>query len=268
MAWVRIHDGAMGNLKIMRLSNSAFRLWIRGLCYCQTHLTDGLIPREAMRMLDAKRADVDALSSVLVEGKSSLWERIEAFGFKVHDYLDWNDSREVVESKRAGGRRRVQQHREQSSASVTASEVDQCNALRNAHTPSGVVLSEALVVSSSEGEPERKPSPPMRSGRNAGRIFLHNWQQLALVDIVGPHVDVFALDEFLDDLNRKIARSALPRDPWKFVQSELHAELQRRGLAVAEETAAQPTNKRIAGLVAGGEAFLRRQAEKRARGIA
>lgn len=235
MAWVRIHDGAMGNLKIMRLSNSAFRLWIRGLCYCQTHLTDGLIPREALRMLDAKRADVDALSSVLVEGKSSLWERIEAFGFKVHDYLDWNDSREVVESKRAGGRRRVQQHREQTSASVTASEVDQCNALRNAHTPSGVVLSEALK-SSSEGEPERKPSPPMRSGRNSGRIFLHNWQQLALVDIVGPHADVFLLDQFLDDLNQKIAGSALPRDPWKFVQNELHAELKRRGLSVAEST--------------------------------
>jgi hypothetical protein len=236
MAWVRIHDGAMGNLKIMRLSNSAFRLWIRGLCYCQTHLTDGLIPREALKFLDAKRADVDVLSSVLVPGKSSLWERIESFGFKVHDYLDWNDSREVVEQKRAGGRRRVQQHREQSSTSFTVSEVDQCNALRNAHTPSGVVLSEALVRSS-EGEPERKSSPPTRSGRNAGRIFLHRWQQDALVDIIGPHVDVFALDEFLDNLNAKIATAALPRDPWKFVQSELHSELSRRGLAVAEVAA-------------------------------
>lgn len=109
MAWVRIHDGAMGDLKIMRLSDSAFRLWVRGLTYCQTHLTDGLLPREALRDMAAKRKDVEQLGSVLVAGKSPLWEAVEGFGFKVHDYLMWNDSREkVVERQDAAKQRKAE----------------------------------------------------------------------------------------------------------------------------------------------------------------
>ncbi len=96
MAWVKLHDGAMQDLKVSKLSDSAFRLWIRGLCYCQTALTDGLIPREALRDMGAKRKDVDELSSVTVPGRHALWETIDGFGFKVHDYLDWNDSRDKV----------------------------------------------------------------------------------------------------------------------------------------------------------------------------
>lgn len=122
MAWVRIHDGAMGNLKILRLSDSAFRLWVIGLCYCQTHLTDGLIPREALRQLGAKRKDVDMLSTQLVEGKSALWEPIEGFGFKVHDYLTWNDCREkVVERQTEAKRRRDEYEARKRAARLAAS---------------------------------------------------------------------------------------------------------------------------------------------------
>lgn len=106
MAWVRIHDGAMGNLKILRLSDSAFRLWVKGLTYCQIHLTDGLLPSEALREMAAKRKDVEQLSAVLVTDKSALWERITGFGFKVHDYLDWNDSREKVLDRQDEAKRR------------------------------------------------------------------------------------------------------------------------------------------------------------------
>jgi hypothetical protein len=95
MAWVRIHDGAMQSMKITKLSDSAFRLWVRGLCYCQTALTDGLIPREALRDMGAKRKDVDMLSAVLVAGKAPLWE-VHHVGYKVHDYLAWNDCRDKV----------------------------------------------------------------------------------------------------------------------------------------------------------------------------
>lgn len=145
----------MGNLKVMRLSASAFRLWVRGLCYCQQHLTDGLIPREALKFFDAKRADVDMLCAVLVEGKGPMWERVEGFGFKVHDYLEWNDSRDVVLQKRAGGKSRIQKYRQ---SGVT--EPDQRNALQHANTPSGVVVSSGF--SSSERESEGKPPTLVR----------------------------------------------------------------------------------------------------------
>lgn len=99
MAWVRIHDGAMQNLKVTTLTDSAFRLWIRGLCYCQSALTDGLIPDQALRDMGAKRKDVDTLASVRVEGRGPLWEKVTGFGYKVHDYLDWNDCRETVSGR-------------------------------------------------------------------------------------------------------------------------------------------------------------------------
>lgn len=255
MGWFRLDDRAIDHPKLLALSDGAFRLWVEGGAFCTRHLTDGLILRAALngfRYVTRKR--VDELVRVV------LWEPVEE-GFRLHDFLDWNDSRDTIQAKRKAGRERTSKWRDKASPDVSDASRD---ASQHAHRANGVVLSPGSVFRSSEGEPERKPSPPKRSGRNSGRIFLHHWQQLALVDIVGPHADVFPLDEFLDDLNRKIAGAALPRDPWKFVQDELHAELKRRGLAVAEAAAA-PGNKRIAGLVAGGEAFLRRVAEQRER---
>lgn len=96
MAWVKLHDGAMGNLKIVSLSDSAFRLWVKGLCYCQTNLTDGLIPGPALKDLGAKKRDIEILSTPQVEGRAPLWEPHLIGGFKVHDYLLWNDCRETV----------------------------------------------------------------------------------------------------------------------------------------------------------------------------
>ena len=105
MAWVRLHDGAMLNIKIAKLSNSAFRLWIRGLCYCQTALTDGVIPREALRDMGAGRKDITILSTSQLEGKGPLWDR-HVLGFKVHDYLDWNDCRDTVLDRQKKAKKR------------------------------------------------------------------------------------------------------------------------------------------------------------------
>lgn len=99
----------MQDLKISTLSDSAFRLWVRGLCYCQTALTDGLIPHAALRDMGAKRRDVDELSAVRIPGRCALWDRVDGFGFKVHDYLDWNDSREKVSARRAGAKKRKEE---------------------------------------------------------------------------------------------------------------------------------------------------------------
>lgn len=104
MAWVRIHDGAMQNLKITALSDSAFRLWVRGLCYCQTALTDGHIPLEALKQMGAKRKDIDALAASQ-KGRAALWENCDG-GYQVHDYLKWNDCREKVIERQEKQRKR------------------------------------------------------------------------------------------------------------------------------------------------------------------
>lgn len=105
MAWVRIHDGAMTHPKILPLSDKAFRLWIWGLSYSQQHLTDGWLPFACLpdRL---KRVSGELLIA-------QLWESDEK-GYRVHDYLDWNDSRELVTKKREEARARMSKSRDRS----------------------------------------------------------------------------------------------------------------------------------------------------------
>jgi hypothetical protein len=103
VAWVRIHDGAMTHPKVIGLSDKAFRLWIWGLSYSQQHLTNGAIPAAAIPARVSR-----ATSDLLDKG---LWEQL-ASGYQVHDYLDWNDSRDVVLKKRTEAKERMQAARD------------------------------------------------------------------------------------------------------------------------------------------------------------
>ncbi len=98
MAWVRIHDAAMTHPKILRLSDKAFRLWVWGLTYAQQHLTDGFLPALAI-----PGAFVKSIKDLLSVG---LWASVET-GYQVHDYLDWNDSRDTVTKKRTEAKDRM-----------------------------------------------------------------------------------------------------------------------------------------------------------------
>lgn len=169
---MRLDDGAMSHLKILRLNDSAFRLWIKALCYCQQHLTDGRIPREALLFLGAKRADVERLSTPQVEGLAPLWEPVPGFGFQVHDFLDWNDSRDEIQRKREASKVRTKYARGHS--------------VRNAlHappvTPNSASGVSGLSVVSSEGmqgkPPMRDVAPDQELGDRAAR-FLETYEVL------------------------------------------------------------------------------------------
>jgi hypothetical protein len=123
--WVRIDENALDHPKIGGLSDGAFRLWVQGLAYCQKFLTDGYVSDLAIRGLHAYSPKRKAL---LLEAK--LWEPSES-GIRVHDFLEWNDSREHVITARKLARERLRKHREKR---VT-------DALRTAHVPSGVECS-------------------------------------------------------------------------------------------------------------------------------
>lgn len=100
MAYVRLHDGALSHPKIIGLINfrNPFCLWIWGLSYCQLHLTDGVVPRAALPAGSKKAAAVLA--------SHQLWEPV-ADGFRVHDYLQWNDSKEVVRDRQRLAKHRI-----------------------------------------------------------------------------------------------------------------------------------------------------------------
>jgi len=108
MAWARIHDGAMSNPKILGLIDwrSPFCVWVWGLSYCQLQLTDGFIPHFALPNKVAART-----AEQLVTAR--LWTKHDD-GYRVHDYLDWNDSRETVQKKRKEARDRMARSRERS----------------------------------------------------------------------------------------------------------------------------------------------------------
>lgn len=100
MAWVRIDDRALSHPKIVGLSSYAFHAWVWGLAYCQQHLTDGRITLDAIS--PRFRRAVDALS------RAGLWDcNAVTKAISVHDYLDWNDSREEVRARQRKATQRV-----------------------------------------------------------------------------------------------------------------------------------------------------------------
>ena len=104
MSWARIHDSALNSPKLVKLfkASDPLHLWVWGLTYCQLHLTDGAIPAEAVPHGGTKAADV------LIEKR--LWEATSD-GYQIHDYLDWNESKDVISKKRASSRERVTRYR-------------------------------------------------------------------------------------------------------------------------------------------------------------
>jgi hypothetical protein len=114
MPWGRLDDKANANAKLLALSDPAWRMWGCGLIYCQNSLTDGFIPQHAIESFGVRARNkstvADELCRALVPGKSPLWHRVEG-GFQIHDYLEWNDSREEVLAERERNRKRVEKFR-------------------------------------------------------------------------------------------------------------------------------------------------------------
>jgi len=102
VAWLRIDDRFRTHPKIQRAQLGGW-LHFCGISYCREHLTDGLIPREAVGTLAPGLMTPYKHAARLVE--VGLWHE-EKDGFRVHDFLDWNPTRDEVEANREWGRQR------------------------------------------------------------------------------------------------------------------------------------------------------------------
>lgn len=109
MSYAQIHTQAVRHPKVKHLSPSAFRLWIAGLCYCQEHLTDGVLSPKALACLGFTASPT--LRQELVA--AGLWDEVPEGGYRVHDYGDWNLTRDVIERKKAQARARLERFRQQ-----------------------------------------------------------------------------------------------------------------------------------------------------------
>lgn len=101
MAWMRLEVNYQKHPKFLVLTDGAFRLWHQGKAYCEEFLTDGLISEAAATNFPhytAKRAR--ELTTVVKGYDHPLWEPHDV-GYKMHDFLLYNDSRDVAQARMA-----------------------------------------------------------------------------------------------------------------------------------------------------------------------
>lgn len=98
MTWFKLDDRFFDNPKIAALSDAAQLAYIKGGTYCARELTDGFIP--------FRKAREYATPKVIKELVPGLWETCGE-GFKVHDYLKYNPTREQVQTERDAAKRRM-----------------------------------------------------------------------------------------------------------------------------------------------------------------
>jgi hypothetical protein len=98
MPWGKIDDSLYDHPKLDELPPAmrmpCVGLWAVAISWCNRRLTDGHVPKGRIRLLGGTIQQAEALVSVRLFDK-------EGDGYRVHDFLDFNDSREYVMSRRA-----------------------------------------------------------------------------------------------------------------------------------------------------------------------
>ena len=101
---IALDDNIEDHPKFAGLSNDAFALWIRCIGYCRRNLTDGFVPHPIAVTRSRASANARKIIGELLKTSpgcsNPLWHEVEG-GYAVHDYLEWNPSKEQVEAKLA-----------------------------------------------------------------------------------------------------------------------------------------------------------------------
>lgn len=170
MAWVRLSDDFYDHPKFDKAGVLGIALFTAGLAWSNRNLTDGFIPRKtALRLLDFEDT-VDAVRNADRNGVTNglhnddltpaiarntvqtlidahLWHTEEG-GYRIHDYLDYQASREQIEAGRKSNAARQKAWRERRKAEKQAQKTRESNTDRNGVTNSTVT-----------GAPNPNPNP-------------------------------------------------------------------------------------------------------------
>ncbi len=102
MSYIQLDTTIVRHLKLVRVSPEARWLWIQGLCYCQELKTDGFIHADALAGFSQPVPKAEWVAELVAK---VLWKTV-AEGYVVHDYLEWNDPKEIRDKKRLDSRLR------------------------------------------------------------------------------------------------------------------------------------------------------------------
>jgi hypothetical protein len=160
--WARLVLGYMRHPKFLALNGNAIALWHEGKNYCDEHQTDGLIPHEAVKTFRFRgQKTIAMLQTTCATPKpdgspyAPLWEP-HPVGYKMHDYLDHNDCRDVVLARMEQADERRDDERKRK-AEWRAKKKDKRDLSRG--TRDGTVPSPGTSLSRSTTEPETPPEP-------------------------------------------------------------------------------------------------------------
>ena len=106
MGWARIDDGYYDHPKVLRaveLDAGSIGLHVRAISYCAKQELNGHIPERAVCALMPLQRDREKAVAALIE--VGLFQATED-GYVLHDYLDYNPSREEILEKRKRDRER------------------------------------------------------------------------------------------------------------------------------------------------------------------
>lgn len=100
MTWFKVDDGFWSHPKTLTLSKGAVALWVRSGSYAGQHLTDGVISRHVLPIL---QGNDDEAAELVAAG---LWlDHIE--GYLFHDWHKYQPTKDKVEGDRARTAERV-----------------------------------------------------------------------------------------------------------------------------------------------------------------
>lgn len=221
MSWVRIDDQAPTNRKLLRAGPAACWLWVCGLAYCQRHLTDGFIPDEVIPLLGVRSHYMRLTSGLVV---AELWLREEG-GYRIKDYLEYNQSRNQVIAKRADDLRR------------------KSKIPRGIHAESGRIPNDPTRAPANPSHPIYKKNT-LSNAREAreGPIFQGQrfvvWQSQhdKFTRILGTDADAFALTDWYFKLDQKwAAKGAADTVSKDWLEQQLRIEARNRGLLLGSQ---------------------------------
>lgn len=170
MSWVRLDDRFSEHPKVLSAGPLGLAVHVRALCYAARNLTDGFIPSAVIPTLTADVALVSRAAGatdwpgVLVS--AGLWERATG-GFQIHDFLEFNPSKEKQQAERRATAERVTRYRERHNAPSNGA----CNAVTSTPVtgevtpppypgPVPVPVEEKREGAKAPREPRKRFTPP------------------------------------------------------------------------------------------------------------
>jgi hypothetical protein len=179
MTYIRLDDRFPSHRKALAAGPYGRDLYVCGLAYCSVHLTDGVIPREALETISSVPPSyagrgARAWSNIVRQTaeclvRVGLWEHVEGIGYRVHDFHDWNKSasqiNELKNARAVAGRRGGEAKRKHTARALLRS--DEANSEQRASEATNPSTAasipptplEALASSNSSPSPTRHDWP-------------------------------------------------------------------------------------------------------------